>query len=151
MDQKSFSTYWFFIGDVVKSLVSSSQEPRQIFPTWLPQSSISRPLTDSGRALSVITGSRGGAAPGTSWLTAHLDDFSLHFTVKCKVFNLGGWVLRAPKDEVTFNASLRSKQHKIWTLRVFFFHTSWSAHPLLAMNVFVSRLAACLFTLWFSS
>lgn len=65
----------------------SSQQLKLISLTLLLQSSISSVLTDRLRTCplsGVITGSQGGAASGTSWRTAHLDDFSC--TLEKKVY-----------------------------------------------------------------
>lgn len=51
-----------------------SQTPEPVLPALRPLSSVTFMLTDGGRALS-MTGSPEGAAPGTSWLAAHLDEF----------------------------------------------------------------------------
>lgn len=120
----------------------SSQQLKLISLTLLLQSSINPALTDRQRTCpltGVITGSQGGAAPGTSWHTAHLDDF---FFLHCK-----------KKSRVSFNGLQHASSQHGCRRRTTGVHIIWNlcfllklkGYPPVTLNILVSCLTACLF------
>lgn len=128
---KSFSSYWSFIinemkRDLVNHWMFSSQQPEHVFSDSTA-TVVHQPCADRRRTCplhAVITGSQGGAAPGTSWHMAYLDDF---FPLSCKTSSIcyRGWVFRALTHKFRF-FTVRTDQYLTDHLQkstVFHIHT----------------------------